>query len=193
MNWISRAISILKAISAAFLLILCVGCGYQLGLGELSRDYSTVSIPYIEGDWDGEFTAILIHQMSRSGALKYTDCVGDLQLLVRVIDQWEDDISFRYDRTGHGRFRRYVVPDETRMTMTVEVTLIETASDRIILGPARLMGIAEFDHDYYSSRGGVNVFSLGQLTDIEEAEDAAMIPLFRNLSQKIVDFVKDSW
>ncbi len=44
---------------------------------------------------------------------------------------------------------------------------------------------------YYSSRKGVNVFSLGQVTDIDEARDVAEYPLHRRLAQKIVDYINN--
>ena len=47
----------------------------------------------------------------------------------------------------------------------------------------------DFDHDYYSSRHGVNIFSLGQLTDYDTAEDTVRKPLNDRLAEKIADYV----
>lgn len=57
----------------------------------------------------------------------------------------------------------------------------------------RITADAEFDHTYYTTRDRINVFSLGQLSDIDAARDAAMVPLNRALAERIVDFVMNSW
>lgn len=176
------------------LLACCLaGCGYRWGQGGIVTDYRTISIPYIEGDFDGDFTATLIQQMSESGRLAYRAEGGALILQVSVFDEHDKDIGFRYDRTKHCKIRSRIIPDETRLSMSVDVVVVEAISGCEVMGPVRLTADVDFDHEYYSGQGRANVFSLGQLTDYDDARDAAYVPLYRRLSQKIVDYVNDNW
>lgn len=168
----------------------CFSCnGYRWGQGEALNAYSSITIPYVEGDWDGDLTAALVQQVSQSGLFRYNDSGASLALRVKILDYEDENIGFRYDRTKHGKFTSSVIPEETRTTVFVEVMLEEVCSGRAILGPVRLSASVVFDHDYYTSRNGVNVFSLGQLTDIDDARDTAQRPLNRNLARKIVDYL----
>lgn len=159
----------------------------------MAGEYETLSVPYVIGDNEGTLTAALIKEVVRSGAFEYRDQGGRLSLLVKKIDMREDNIGFRYDRRKSGKLTRDIIPTETRMTVLVEVSLYDTVSCKNILGPAILSASMDFDHDYYFSRDRVNVFSLGQLSDINEAYDAVEIPLQRLLAKKIVDYVNQSW
>lgn len=179
---------------ALLVLLFLTGCGYRWGDGgAIPCSYRTVSIPYIEGDMDGQLTAALIQQISESGVLAYQESCGALTLNIEVIDLEDENIGFRYDRKKDGCFTSAIIPDETRLTIIVELTGVETCSGNVIMGPVRIKADVEFDHDYYSSRNAVNVFSLGQLTDYDEAYDAAQTPLSQRLARKIVDYVRDNW
>lgn len=183
-----------QAWTCLLIAILLCSCGYRWGQGEYSVvHHRTISVPYIEGDLDGEFTSALVHALSASGSFVYVPTGGDLLLRATIVNEREDDVSFRYDHTRKGRLRKSVIPDETRIIMSVDIVVLEAASGCEVVGPVRLAAEVEFDHDYYSSCGGVNVFSLGQLTDIDEARDAAHTPLYRRLSEKIVDYIINAW
>lgn len=172
---------------------LFTGCGYHWGMGGEYSAYSTISIPYVDGDWDGNLTSQIIKEMSRSGHLQVVNTGGSLILKVYIVDVWEDDVGFRYDRKKDGKIRKSIVPDETRLSISADIYLIEAFSGKILLGPVRITSETEFDHDYYSSQCGINVFSLGQFTDIDEARDAANVPLNRRLAEKIVSYINDHW
>lgn len=174
-------------------LLLSVSCGYRTGQSALVSKFQTVTIPYVEGDWDGQLTAALVRQISQSGRLTYRAEGGALLLKVELLDISDENIGFRYDRNKEGKRKNRIVPDETRSTAYVIVTVIETLSGSVLMGPVQLSADVVFDHDYYSSRNGVNIFSLGQLTDVDEAHDAAQRPLNQRLAQKIVDYVIDNW
>lgn len=183
----------IRSIIAVFaLLFTTTGCGYRWGQGSTLVNYRTIAVPYVEGDWDGDLTAELIRQLSQTGVVQYSPS-GSAVLRVRILNTDEDHIGFQYDINKEGEKKDIIIPNETRLTTVVEVQLIEAISNRIILGPVKLSADLVFDHDYYSTRKGVNVFSLGQLTDIEEAETAAIHPLNLRLAEKIVDYVIDSW
>lgn len=169
------------------------GCQYQFGLGELSQRYATISIPYAEGDLKGDLTAEVIKNISSSGAFSYVNQGGELRLKIKVIDSNEENIGFRYDRHKDGKLKKNIVPTETRVSAIAEVTLIDAATGKIVRGPDRITAYAEFDHTYYTTRNEINIFSLGQLNDIDVARDAAKTPLNRALAEQIVDYVINSW
>lgn len=178
-------------------LLLCIslsGCGYRFGecSGTLPCRYSTISVPYVEGDQNGSLTAAIVKEIARSGAFTY-QCNGALILKVVVLDVYEDNIGFRYDRRKRGTLTKDTIPTETRLTIVVDVSVVEAASCCTILGPVHLAASIDYDHDYYSSRDGINIFSLGQLSDLDEAYDAAQTPLNRVIAQKIVDYISQSW
>lgn len=183
-----------------FLLILPIAtclltaCGYHLGAGGiLPSQYSTISVPFVEGDQEGALTAAIIKEIVRSGDFDYRYHGGNLTLKAKLIDIDEDNIGFRYDRKKRGELTKDVIPTEARVTMVVELSVVEAASCRMILGPVLLSASVDYDHDYYSSRDGVNIFSLGQLTDLDAAYDAVQTPLNRAMAEKIADYLTQSW
>ncbi len=178
---------------ALFLLLLLASCGYHFEDETVATRYSTVSVPFVEGDWDGNLTAAIVEQIGRTGCYTYQHGEGALILKVVLIGFDDKNIGFRYDRNSKGHLRHTIIPTETRLTAEVEVTLIEAASQTPVLGPVCLTASVEFDHDYESPLSSINIFSLGQLNDYDAAYDAVHRPLNRILAQKIVDFICDSW
>lgn len=169
------------------------GCQYQFGRGELSERFATISVPYVEGDQEGELTSEVIKGLSTSGAFSYVNQGGDLTLKIKFIELRDENIGFRYDRNKRGKLKKSIIPTETRYTALAEVLLIESGSGQVIRGPTRITASTDFDHTYYTTRDEINVFSLGQLSDIDEARNAAMHPLNRHLAERIVDYVINSW
>lgn len=168
-------------------------CCYQFGQGELSQRYTTLSVPYAEGDFKGDLTAEVIKNISYSSPFRYVNADGDLILRIKVIDFNEENIGFRYDRHKDGGIKKNIIPTETRYTAIAEVTLIEAGTGKKVRGPDRITASTEFDHTYYTTRDEINIFSLGQLNDIDVARDAAKIPLNRALAERIADYVINSW
>jgi hypothetical protein len=175
------------------LLVSLSGCGYRLGPGPLASRYATISVPYVEGDRDGDLTRELVRKLGSNGGFRYSPDCGELILRVKVVELKDKNIGFRYDVNDEGELKKSIIPVETRLTALSEVELIDSSNGEVLLGPAMISAFVEFDHEYYSSHHGVNVFSLGQLTDTYEAHDAAKHPLNIALSQKIVDFISNSW
>jgi len=175
------------------LLIFLTGCGYHFGPGSLANRYTTISVPYVEGDKDGDLTKELVKQLGTAGGFQYLPASAELLLRVKILEVRDKNIGFRYDKNGRGQLEKTIIPVETRFTVLTEVEVIEACSGEVLIGPAKISAYVEFDHEYYSSRNGVNVFSLGQLSDTYEAHDAAWHPLNIALSQKIVDFITNNW
>src|SRR5689334_1887340 len=70
---------------APLLAFIFSGCQYQFGYGDIPSKYSTISIPFVEGDGDGVLTAELVRQFSTSGALRYVPNGGALTLKVKWV------------------------------------------------------------------------------------------------------------
>lgn len=184
----------MKTLVSLILAFVLSGCGYCIGQGEgLPSRYNTISVPYIEGDNDGFFTAAVVKELTQSGAFQYKNQGGRLKLLIKILDLREDNIGFRYDRKKQGQLTKDVIPTEMRSTLYVELSVIDTASCVTVLGPVRLSTDIDVDHDFYFSRDGVNVFSLGQLSDVDAAYDARLVPLYEKMAIKVVDYVTQSW
>lgn len=183
----------INKIFTSFAILFLCSCGYHVGQGDITSGYSTITIPYIDGDEYGLFTAELAREISVSGPLRYERCEGELTLRVSVIDYNYENVGFRYDRDKDGEKIKSVIPSETRVQAITEVSLIETASGSILLGPVQITAYLDFDHEYYNSWNGVNITSLGQLTDYDAAVDGSFKPLYQILAHKIADYVYDSW
>lgn len=175
------------------LLIFCFSCGYHAGQGGTLTSYQTISVPYVQGDWNGELTAAIVREVCQSSSLTYERNGGALILQVTLVDVDDENIGFHYFRNKENHIKRSVVPSETRLIATVEVQVLEAASGCVLLGPVFLSADVDFDHDYYTTRNRINVFSLGQVTDIDEAQDAATRPLNNRLAKKIVDYINNNW
>lgn len=184
----------MRRIFAIAFIAMLSSCAYKMGQGGgLPCRYPTVSVPYVVGDKDGTLTAAIIKDLVRSGSFDYRYSGGSLILNIVVVDLSEENIGFRYDRKKRGKLTKDIIPTESRITIVVELSAIESASCCTVLGPVRLSASVDYDHDYYSSRDGVNIFSLGQLSDLDEAYNAVQAPLFRAIAQKISDYVSQSW
>lgn len=85
-----------------------------------------------------------------------------------------------------------MIPCETRVTAQLEVSLEDRYCNQV-LPKVIITASLDFDHDYYSSRDSVNIFSLGQLSEVDAARDTVISPLNALISKKIVDYLSDSW
>lgn len=177
---------------ASLLLISLQGCGYHFGPTGLASAYKTVSVPFVQNDPHGELTATLIREITTTGTYTYCQYGGELELAVTLVDIVDENVAYRYEKETR-KVKRSTVPSETRLTAIAEVVLVETATGRCLVGPARIGGSVVFDHDYYTSPDAVNVFSLGQLTDIEQAQEAALTPLFQVLARNINEYIRNVW
>lgn len=185
----------MKKLNLYILLIItcCTSCGYHFGGGSSVPEGATISIPYAEGDFDGSFTTELIKEISTTSSFRYQRLGSDFLLKISLTELYDENIGFRYYRNKKRHLTKETIPVETRLYVTAKISLIERQTGTEILSPVYISASTDFDHDYYSTKDGINVFSLGQLTDYDEALDAAKKPLYHNLAKKIVDYLSDSW
>lgn len=168
-------------------------CGYKGGQGSLISEYETVTIPYVKNDVDGFMTRELTRSIATRSPLRVENEEADLILSVDLLKIDEENIGFRYDRHKRGKLIDNIIPVETRLFARAEITLIQASTGCIVMEPVVIVASYDFDHDYTSPNNAVNIFSLGQLTDYDEAYDAALKPLYRNLAIKIADYISDLW
>ena len=176
--------------------LLLGGCGYHTREGE----EMTISVPFIKGDGDGRLTSEVIRAISATGCFEFRKNNGNKELQVSILSDGDERIGYRYDRNPTtGELRKNIIGTENRETITVEVKLIDTYTQEVILGPEVISASADYDYvDSNSIRDLTFIqpnghpttiidFSLGQLDSIEGAHDDAQTPIFRKLAQKIVD------
>ncbi len=174
-------------------LVTFPSCQYQFGHGQLASHYATISIPYADGDSEGHLTAEIIKKISRSGAFRYVAADGELQLKIKVLSTKDKNIGYRYDRKRDEKIKHALIPAESRYTITAEVSILDMKENEVIRGPTLISASIDFDYDYYKVQHGANVFSLGQVSDVDSARDAAKGPLNSKLADSIVEYVVSSW
>ncbi len=179
---------------------LVTSCGYHT---YQPGDKTTVSIPYVEGDEQGELTSELIHQLDESRLYTFVREGGDLILKVSVVGDENEIIGFKFNRhTNSGEIERNLMPTENRRNLAAEVTLV-TATDEVVLGPIKVTASADYDYidvntvrelafineDSQKREKTIN-FSLGQLDSIEGAQDNVLKPVYHRLAKKIMSAVQ---
>ena len=151
----------------------------------------TVHIPYAVGDSTGEFTRRVISEVSKQPGFSVDDS-GQYLLTIRLLDSKEQKLGYRFDPIDLDKGKREIIPNESRALVLAEVSLKDTFSNKIVLGPAYILGGIDFDHQQNTINNDTNDFSLGQLTDIETARDVTYIPLYRDLSIKIATWLQNA-
>ena len=183
-----------RFLSFFFLLAISLSsCGYHLGRGEILQRYSTICVPYVEGDEEGFFTTILIRALSTQGDLAYRSCGADLLLKVSLFAPSDTNIGFILAPKKDTEGTKIVVSNEARLTMGACITLIDRRTGQCIWGPWEIR--RSIDYDFEPDLGDLNfhAFSLGQLEMHDLAQDAAFCPLYTLLAEKIVDLLNNSW
>lgn len=180
---------------ASLLSLSLTSCGYHTAA---SDDKTTISIPYVEGDNQGQLTAEIIRQFTNLDIYDFVKQDGDLVLKVALVGDQSDIVGFQYDRTNKkGKVERNLMPTENRRVLTAQVTLTDACTNEIVLGPLDISANGDFDYidvnslkalsfiDPQGKREKVINFSLGQLDSIEGAQDSVLTPIYRQLAQKI--------
>ncbi len=186
------------------LCLILTGCNYHLGVGD-NNSFPTLSVDYVEGDFEGCFTEELVKQITTYGSFRYAYVNSDIALRAKITDISNNQIGYKRDVGNDGKLKEYLMPTEGRQSITVKVSLVSQSSGEVLWGPNTIT--ADVDYDYVNqdslndlsffnnsnNRTTVLSFSLGQLESIESAKHAALTPLFRKVAQKIVDVISAEW
>jgi hypothetical protein len=167
-------------------------CGYQSGSSLLIKKYKTISIPYVEGDREGHLTAEVAKQIASLGNLKYQADAGDLWLKIETVSSQRKAIGFRHTRDIDGNLTKNISPTEDRLLQEVVISVIESESGQVILGPATIKATIDYDYEASVYKKPVLHESLGQLDQPLEAATLAHYPLYRELAKRIAYFVYHS-
>jgi hypothetical protein len=170
-------------------------CGYHFGRGEILQRYSTLCVPYVEGDLEGFFTATLIRTVTERGCLAYRDSGSDLLLEVCLLEPLDTNIGYIYAPPDQGddEASDIIVANEARLGLTAQVTLIDRRTGSSLFGPLTIGCFLDYDFEPDLDNVDFHAFSLGQLEMHPLAQDAALSPLYTLLAEKIVDYVNNSW
>lgn len=184
---------IIKTILLGLTLFILSGCGYRINNQNFLDKYSTISVPYIKNDPEGEFTSVLVHKLASSGNWRYLTDGGELILEVEVLDTKHEHVGFRYYRDANGNLRDQIVPSEDRVSILTKVQVIERSSGKVVMGPTHIFSSIDTDFDPMIDEDNLIRFSMGQLDFIGTARQIAHQPLFVSLSEKIVDYISSYW
>jgi hypothetical protein len=184
----------------AFICFCGSSCGYRLEEEELEDvGRISISVPFVKGDVDGQLTNAIVRELASTGSFRYVRDGGRYILLATVVQDHKEKIGYRYDREPKGKLEKNLVPTEGRRILGAQVSIQETRTGKILLGPTIVKASIEYDYvnsdnladlTFFSPAGQrltVLNFSLGQLDSIEGAEDNALDPLYRHMAQKIID------
>lgn len=177
------------------LLCMLVGCGYRFQ----DAEKITISVPFVEGDYDGQLTNEIVQALATSGMYEYRQSSGRYVLQVAIKDDVQDKVGYQYDRKEFsGKRLKNLQPSENRRSIAAEVALFDPFSQKTIVGPVIVKADSDFDYiDIYSLKDlavvapdgktdSVVNLSQGQLDSIEGGQDAAVLVVYRRLAQKIV-------
>lgn len=187
----------MKALLCLLPLFLLSACGYRFD----GAEPIAVSVPYVIGDQEGQFTDALASAVSHSGYFRYCDGTGDWILKAKIKGSSNDRIGYRYDRNPKsGELRDNVIGTENRRSLTVEVSVINACTGQPVIDSQTIKAYSDYDYvdsnslqdlSFIDPATGNRVtsiaFSLGQLDSVGQAGEEALHPIYQRLAQKIVD------
>lgn len=184
--------------------MLLTSCGYQWSNETTLASKPSIYIPYIEGDEEGTLTSEVIAKIASSGIARIAKREAEYRLEVQMLSQQSDPIGWRRDpQKIKSKVRKNLTGCEERRSLEVEVAIFQ--GEYLYYGPIKLACWVDYDYvdgdsfpdlTFVNQHGVLTVvlpFSLGQLESIESAQEAATIPLYRQLAQKIVDAISPAW
>jgi hypothetical protein len=179
--------STLTALTLLVCSFMLSACGYRYGESSLASDYASISVPFVDGDPDGELTSTIVRHLTGVLSMPYCPRGGQLVLKVKIVDFDDENIGYRYQYKKKHKRTNALEPVESRMSLVAEVSLIDATTDCECVKPVRLVAMVDVDHDYNYCvwRRDVTQFSLGQLTDADAAFAASRAALNQELARKI--------
>ncbi|NGX50878.1 MAG: hypothetical protein K1060chlam2_00729 [Chlamydiae bacterium] len=189
---------------AALSSLLLTGCGYRVDESEVALHFPTLSVSYFSGDDDGTLTDAVIKGLSTYGEFNYVGSGGALLLEGSVISDSSRHIGYRYDRHPVSGVRiNRLVPNEGRREITVRISLINGATQKVLYGPFDVSASSDYDFvdsdslqdtSFINSAGtreSLLFFSLGQLDSVRGAHAASRSPIHEKLAVKIVEGISN--
>lgn len=174
------------------LLFFTSSCGYHFVTK--SSISSTLSIPYIEGDLDGELTNIVIQKITALGYSILSSENSDFIIQARIKSDRVDPIGFQFD--PNCKENKRVITNENRRTLLLEFSILSTKTKEKFLGPYFIKESIDYDFqdDYPCQDSTVNQqsylnFSLGQLDNREAAFSASANPLFHKTANRMAETI----
>ncbi len=152
-----------------------------------------MTVPFVEGDLDGQLTSVLTQEISESGLLSTCERDGELSLHVKILGFKNEDIGYDRFYNKENDIQRWMVPNERRLSILVKISVVDEETQKVILGPADLSTSVTYNFDPEYSVDNLVGFSLGQFNFSENAQDIAETPLNQQIAKQIVDYVVDGW
>ncbi|MCH9614399.1 MAG: hypothetical protein SP1CHLAM54_16420 [Chlamydiia bacterium] len=167
---------------------LLLACGYHLD----GRETSTLEVPYVTGDLDGDLTDAIVREVALSGKYQLQNKDANYRLKVAIVGDNIYKSGFQYDEEGSTEYNRLVTNEEEKV-MTLSVSLIQLSTGKTILGPSEVTARVNYDFIDPDADNEAAVrrrlsslnFSLGQLDSVEGARASSNIPLHTLLARKI--------
>ncbi len=191
--WLLRGFATASIVSQ---LLSLSSCGYQVSSNESK---TTISIPYISGDKEGQLTAELTRQITASNLYELASSHGDLTLQVSIVGDRNDIVGFRYDRSEEsGKLEKNLMATENRRLLSALVTIVDRSTGETVIGPLTISGSGDYDYidvttlrelAFITPSGKTEKvinFSLGQLDSIEGAQDGVLTPVYAQLASRII-------
>ena len=183
-----------KLLSWGSLALICQSCGYQSAVNHNALSgYSSITVPYVEGDEEGDITAQLVQALAEEGPWKYHALDAELSLKVKILEIKREDVGYDRFYNENGEIERWMVPNERRLSVRAQVVVIEEATQKNILGPMELSESVKLDFNPEYSETNLVRFSLAQYDFVENAERTAHRPLNQRLAKIIVNSLINSW
>lgn len=177
-----------KSIIIIIICSLNFSCGYHFLTKQ--KTFSTLSIPYIEGDLDGDLTNILIQKITDLGYFTPVSGISDFIIQARVRSDRVDVIGFQFDPKYIEDKR--VIANENRRYIELEFSILSGRTREKLFGPYFIKESIDYDFlDDYLCENSIQKqqsplsFSLGQLDSREGAFSSCTTPLFHKVTDRI--------
>ena len=181
--------------------LMIAGCGYHSNNEEMTHQFPVISVAYFSGDRDGSLTDNIIQGLCFYG-FTYSNRKNTMILQGEMINDNTEYVGYQYDRHPlSGQLINRLIPNEGRREITIRFSLIDSDSQQALYGPFVISATSDYDFcdsdslqstsfiDSSGTRQSVLAFSLGQLDSAQGAHAASHVPIYQNLTRKIVEII----
>ncbi|MGL4348250.1 MAG: hypothetical protein ACRCSV_02155 [Chlamydiales bacterium] len=151
---------------------------------------STVFIPYIEGDIDGDLTNVFIQKITALGYFTPVSENSDFIIQAQVKSDKSDPIGFQFDPKYKEDKR--VIPNENRRSIELVFSILSGKTREKLFGPYFIKESIDYDflddylcEDTIQTQQSYLNFSLGQLDNREAAFSTCGHPLFHKVTDRM--------